>query len=78
MTSQVLQQSKSDVKLMEEEKPKDRGGIVRTMEGVSVTERHKSWLQSKERVLRRKKRTGKNVMEKERERGTTEMVRGGE
>lgn len=32
MTSQVLQQSKSDVKLMEEEKRKDRGGTERTME----------------------------------------------
>lgn len=35
-TSQVLQQSKSDVKLMEEEKRKDRGGIVRPVEGVTV------------------------------------------
>jgi len=53
-TSQVLQQSMSDVKLMEDEKRKDRGGIVRTVGGVSVPERHKSWLQRKERVLQKK------------------------
>lgn len=60
MTSQVLQQSKSDVKLMEEEKWKERGGTVRTMEGLTMTERHKSWLQSKERVLRRREKQNSN------------------
>lgn len=54
MTSQVLQQSKSDVKLMEEEKRKDSGGTVRMMEGVRITERYKSWLQSRERELRKR------------------------
>ncbi len=62
MTSQVLQQSKSDVKLMKEEKRKDRGGTVRTMEGLTLTERHKSWLQSRENIA-----SGKNVIEKESE-----------
>lgn len=68
MTSQVLQQSKSDVKLMKEEKRKDRGGTVRTIEGLTVTERHKSWLQSKERVLRRREKQNSNRKECDRER----------
>lgn len=67
-TSQVLQQSKSDMKLMEEEKRKDRGGTVRTMEGLTVTERHKSCLQSKERVLRRREKQNSNRKKFDRER----------
>ncbi len=75
MTSQVLQQSKSDVKLMKEEKQKDGGGTVRTIEGLTVTERHKSWLQSKEKVLRRREKQNSNRKECDRERERDEQHR---